>query len=171
MTDVILETWVILERGVPIKTYEMNQGESFDFSANPEKDTVLYDPAIHTIQPRPKRPEFVNKDVFLFELFSQAEYLTLQFHVRRIDTLGEWDTLTPTAQGQAYRGLELAQQQLDMVERVQLASPRTSAFLDLCFALQFWGDPTDPANAATYAARKQAITLGIRPDGTFVNDE
>jgi hypothetical protein len=165
MSEVVFEQWVMMDRGVPTSIYEQPVGSSgLDVSGNPQKSTELYDPAIHTIQDVPEAADFVNKDIFLFELLTTDEQLTLQFHVKNIDTLGEWDQPIPSVTGGLYRGLDLASQQLDNVEQVQLSSPRTLQFLNLCGYLGVF-----TSDAAVQAQRIADIQIARKPDGTYIN--
>jgi hypothetical protein len=166
MSEPNIVTWAMFDRDVLTSTYLGDADTPLDLSGTVGKSIKIYDEQVDgPIQPMPKIPDFVNKDTFLFELLSMDEQLALQFHVKNIDTLGEWDQAIPSTTGGLYRGLDLASQQLDNVEQVQLSSPRTTQFLTLCGYLGvFTSDP------AVQAQRIADITIARKPDGTYIND-
>lgn len=167
MPDVIQQKYVILNRGVPTKIVIMNQGNTLDLSGQPDKEMALYDPEVHSpIQKKPVAPDYVAKDVFLFDLLSISEQLALQYHVNNIQTLGEWDQVTPSMTGGLYRSLELASRQVENIDRVQLSSNRTSQFLTLCGYLGIFG-----ADPAVQTQRIADILNAKMPDGTYINEE
>lgn len=122
---------------------------------------VDYDPAVHDpIYPvRERIPgRFVNRDVFLFELFTTTEQVVLATQLNRVATEANWASDTPNMIEGAYRALFVAEKQLENVERVDLRSDRTEMFLNLCAALQVFGP-----DAATQLRRITMIQYGIKP--------
>lgn len=135
-------------------------------------ESVFTDPPLENFnKSRPKKPDFVNKDVFLFEMFSITEQQGLLALVKNIDANADWSNSNPALQAIYFRGLELAQSQLENVTRVQISSPRTLAFLDLIFALGLFGDKDDPAVQLAYVTRKGLFTDLRLPDGTYINED
>jgi hypothetical protein len=129
------------------------------------KAIKIYDEATDgPVQPMPKAADLVNKDVFLFDLLTTDEQLALQFHVKNVEALGEWDQPVPSMTGGLYRGIDLASQQLDNVGQVQLSSPRTLQFLTLCGYLGVFG-----SDAAIQAQRIADILIARKPNGEYIN--
>lgn len=122
---------------------------------------VDYDPAIHDpIYPVRERIQgaFVNRDVFLFDLFSEQEQIILATQLNRIDAAANWSSDKPTMVEGAYRALFVAQKQLENVEQVRLRDQRTERFLSLCAILQIFGP-----DSATQLRRITMIQYGIKP--------
>lgn len=156
------------EEGQPIPTIpETDFGWSIEVM---DQDKFPDQPLDMSGKSYPKAADFVPKDWFFFQLLAPAEYGALQWHLRQIEAQGEWNVPVPTTQtGMAYRGLDTLREQLAMIERVQLTSSDVTNALDLFLALQFWGDPTDPATLTTYATRREWIINARRYDGSYIN--
>lgn len=169
--------WAVLRRGRLISIDSFPDEVVSPPITGPDVSVVLYDEATHgtEIKPVPYKPEFINKDVFLFEMFDIPEQLGLQRLVELIPENADWkaedEGRTPTTINIYYRGLALSQRQLGNVSRVEIASPRTLSFLDLIFGLGLWGDPTDLANQATFVTRKALFTDVRLPDGRWINED
>jgi hypothetical protein len=157
-----MSTWVVLLNGVPIRKYEAPEA---DVHGNPRKQSVAYDPAVHTrIYTGYAPPTDIGKKEFLFELFTVPERAALLRQFKIADTQANWASDTPTFTEGLFRTLVDAKENLDTIERVRPAHEDTIGFLTLCGYLGVFG--SDPANQS---ARISAISGSITPDGKPLN--
>ena len=146
---------VLIENGVSLDVAEFAD-DQVDF-----RGWVDYDPAVHDPVHYPStriKGDFLNKDIFLFELFTEQEQVVLATQINRVPSQANWDSDTPNLIEAAYRVLYVAEKQLENVEHVQLSSGRTERFLNLCATLQVFGP-----DAATQLRRITMIKYGIKP--------
>lgn len=164
--------WVLFYRGVPISIEVRPEGET-PTTDKADMEYILRNPEDenHNPRTRPAKPDFVNKDIFLFEMFTVPEQLDLQQRVETIDANADWDNNSPEQTAIYYRGLKLAQRQLENISRVEIASDRTQSFIDLIFALGVFGVTSDPAAQQAYATRKSMINSARLPDGRYINED
>lgn len=115
-----------------------------------------------TVTPVTFAPEtelFVNKDIFLFHMFTLTEQIILQRHAELIAANADWANPAPSIGAGAYQGLALAQRRLDSVERVDVMSDPTLDFLNLIVNFGVFG--TDPPTIATRIGEIRAGVLKI----------
>ena len=108
-------------------------------------------------------PIDVGKKQFLFELFTMEERAALLRQFKIANTMSNWTSDTPTMTEGLYRTLVDAKENLDTIEKVQLAHADTQGFLTLCGYLGVFGQ-----DAAVQASRISTIVNGVRPDGTYI---
>jgi hypothetical protein len=159
--------WVYVINGVPIDISE-------PLGDTPDGAWEVYDDATHgkvylprnhilwdvPVQVRPRiMSDFIGRDTFLFELFTDVEYGTLDFHVSEIPNNVNFGNPTPTLEEQTYRALSIASRQLENVESVQRSSSRVTMFLMICQGLKLFTE--DPA---TQLRRMTMIQYGCDPN-------
>jgi hypothetical protein len=149
------KTMVYRVNDVSLDTAEFDDNQA-EFDGWVEYVPATHDP-VHYPDTRIKG-DFVNKDVFLFDLFRTTEQITLATQLNRINTQANWDSNTPTTVEGAYRALFVAEKQLQNVGQVDLSSDRVDVFLNLCALLQIFGPDT-----AEQARRITMIKYGIKP--------
>lgn len=127
---------------------------------------VVFDPAVH-FKPRPARvpPKVISKKDFLFSLFTATERGVLLRNFKIADAEANWPADTPNGTEVMFRTLVEAKENLDTVDNVELASADVTGFLMLCGYLGVFGDDSN-----TQSTRIAAISTGVLPDGTFIED-